>query len=214
MKQKLLAAVAAVAVMGAGSAAAQSSFNGGYAGLKLGYGSANYDVDYAQSNTSLTYEGLGSEGFTGGVLAGYGRVFGQNESLYLGGEVDLSLSNITSEASASDGTNSASFELTERYSGFGTVRAGFIPMDNWMVFGRTGVGFTNTELDVTYNNASASEDETELTYLVGAGIEGFVTDNVSLRLDYSYRIQDDQESAYTEVSPTTSVAEVAVSYHF
>jgi opacity protein-like surface antigen len=215
MTRTLLGVTALVASLAATPALAENGFDGPYGGLKVGYGFGQADVEYTEPGYSATYEGLGSEGPAIGLLAGYGRTFGQDGALYLGGELDAVASDISTEVTESDGDRA---ELSEQYSGIAAIRGGFLPAENWMIYGRLGAGYTQYELEATSGGASGSSDETQATYLAGVGVEGFVTDNVSLRLDWSYRVQDDEEvdvgNSTTTVEPTSGLAEIAVSYHF
>ena len=211
----IASAVAIAIALGASSALAGDGFNGPYGGLKLGYGFGQYSGDYTTPSGSTTLDGIGSRGPSVGALAGYGRTFGQKNDVYLGGELDVTMSSITADTSTSGGSTA---EITEQHSGIAAARAGFLPHENWLLFGRLGVGATQHEVELAGSGMSQTHDERQMTYLAGVGVEGMVAENVSLRMDWSYRFQEEETFFFGNdtltVEPATGIAEIAVTYHF
>ena len=55
-------------------------------------------------------------------------------------------------------------------------------MNPVLVYGTAGVAATNLEV----SNGAGSDDNTMVGYTVGAGVETFLTENVTARVEYRY----------------------------
>jgi outer membrane immunogenic protein len=66
---------------------------------------------------------------------------------------------------------------------FGSLRgrAGY-SFNPFMVYATGGVAAA----DIEYTEAGVSDSNTQLGYTVGGGVEGFITDNVTARVEYRY----------------------------
>ena len=55
-----------------------------------------------------------------------------------------------------------------------------------MIYGTGGVSFAGYEQNASDGFESFGEDETLVGYVVGVGIEGFVTENITARVEYLF----------------------------
>lgn len=193
--------------MGASPAAAQwvygEGFDHQYLGVHAGYGFANFDVDAPPFGR---LDGAGFEGVAGGAVVGFGRTYGQ---LYTGLEVEGTFTDIDNKIA--DGTQSLETDID--WIASPAVRVGFLPSDKWMVFGRAGPAWAHFESDFREPGLRVSDDTTELGFLVGGGIEGFVTQNISIRADYSfYRFTETVLDV--DVDANIGIGRIGISYNF
>ncbi len=107
----------------------------------------------------------------GGVYGGYNMQSGQ---LVYGGEADLSYS----------GVDNNSHGFTAKQGANGSIRARVgVDLNPVLVYGTGGIAASNVEVET---NAGAKDDATLLGWTAGAGVEAFVTDNVTARVEYRY----------------------------
>ena len=131
---------------------------GGYAGVYGGYKWG--ETDYTSDN----------DGWNGGVYGGYNW---QADNFVYGIEGDVGYS-------GADGSNAT---YASEQGAEGSLRARFgYDMNPFLVYGTAGVAATNLEL----SNGAGSDDNTMIGYTVGAGVETFLTENVTARLEYRY----------------------------
>lgn len=135
-------------------------WTGPSAGVFLGYNWGNFD----------TIPDDGADDLAGGAYAGYDW---QVNNFVVGVEGDVGYSAQEGESPARDG------ELGV----FGSVRAraGYA-FNPFMIYATGGVAAGEVE----YSDATGSDSNTQVGYTVGGGVEGFVTDNVTARLEYRY----------------------------
>lgn len=116
---------------------------------------------------------------TGGDLSGYalGAQVGYNyqmvSGLTFGAETDLTFTGM-------DGATAGGV-FTADYIGTLRARIGYA-FDRVLIYGTGGLAYSGGELRF----AGLSNDQTHYGYALGFGIEGMVTSNVSLRLEYLY----------------------------
>lgn len=206
---KLVISAAVVAFGFPAAANAQAhDWSGWYAGVNAGEGQeADFDlgavleIDPATDffpaplaggdfPTNRTFSG---DGFVGGVQAGYNV---QNGPFVLGGEVDLQKSDIGSTISIANAPGGAvnnpdgftDLDFGVDYFATARARAGYA-FDRLLVYGTGGVAHGKVEFDRNYRvgagevRDSASANRTGWIY--GAGAEFALTDNLSLRGEYS-----------------------------
>lgn len=137
-----------------------------WAGAYVG-GTVNYDWGRFDSST----EGRNAKGLGGGLYGGYNMQDGQ---IVYGGEADIQLGHEKGSAGAG---------ITGKQGVNGSIRArvGY-DAGPAMVYGTAGLAISNTKL----SDATTKDERTALGYTVGAGVETFVTDNVTARVEYRY----------------------------
>jgi outer membrane immunogenic protein len=182
-------------------------WSGFYAGVNGGFGSGTADW------SGTYYDGSGNElgtetgsfdmsGWMAGAQAGANMQMG---NFVLGVEGDVDWTNISGEGDAIDPSNadpsvpSASLDWLASIRG----RAG-IAMDSVLLYGTAGLawgagsmGITN--LDGAGDNATA--DITASGWTAGIGAEMAVSDNMSIRGEYTYTSLTMDEATFTGVPP-------------
>ncbi|KQW30970.1 hypothetical protein ASE36_01345 [Rhizobium sp. Root274] len=144
---------------------------GNWAGAYLG-GAATYEFGkFTGSNDGRDANGLG-----GTVYGGYNM---QSGSIVYGAEADLSYAGEDGSAGSTGG--GASLKGTQGVNGSVRGRVGY-DLNPFMVYGTAGVAVGNHEL----KGAGDSDEKLAAGYTVGAGVETFVTDNITARVEYRY----------------------------
>lgn len=136
---------------GAGPAA---SWNGGYVGGQAGYGWGDH----------------GSNGAVGGIYGGYNAAVAPN--VVLGGEADINLSG--QEHSSVEG--GALVKRQSNWNGSLRARVG-VTFDKAMPYATAGIALA----DDTVKANGANDTTTKLGYVVGAGVEGKISDQISIK---------------------------------
>ena len=111
-----------------------------------------------------------AHGFGGGVYGGYNMQSGQ---MVYGGEADLNYSGVDKPANG--------FKAKQGANGSIRGRVG-VDLNPVLVYGTAGIAASNVKV----NNGGAKDDATMLGWTAGAGVEAFVTDNVTARVEYRY----------------------------
>ncbi len=112
-----------------------------------------------------------ANGLGGGVYGGYNMQSGQ---LVYGAEADLNYSGVDN--------NSHGFTAKQGANGSIRGRVG-VDLNPVLVYGTGGLAASNVEVET---NAGAKDDATLLGWTAGAGVEAFVTNNVTARVEYRY----------------------------
>ncbi|WLR93835.1 outer membrane protein [Shinella zoogloeoides] len=133
---------------------------GGYAGGTASWQRGKFN---AQGNNN-------ANGFGGGVYGGYNMQSGQ---MVYGGEADLNYS----------GIDSSNAGLTAKQGVNGSIRGRVgIDLNPVLVYGTAGVAGTSAEM----KNAVGKDDRNLVGWTAGAGVEAFVTNNITARVEYRY----------------------------
>lgn len=194
------------------------TWTGFYLGLNAGYGfsgknRASYTGDAAYlaqgPNAPQSYS-LKRSGFLGGAQIGYNI---QSGSLVYGVEADANFaggSNKTATVIATNATGAAKHQL----GAFGTLRAraGFLLTDRWLAYGTGGLMVGQTKFSNTLTGTAGallggiwtgSNDKTKAGYVVGAGTEYALTNNITAKLEYMYY---DLGKSSVRVAPANAAA--------
>lgn len=231
---KLLTAAGVVALLSASAQAADLpvappeaapafvptyDWSGLYVGVHAGYGwgetGDRLKVKDCWSDPCLTDTAdLGesdADGFVAGGQVGYNYQVG---SFVFGAEADLSWSGMDSSVGFLDGAGEA-FELTNEINWLGTVRgrAG-VAIDRFLVYATAGVAFADVETEITDEfGGSLSNSDTRIGWTVGAGVEAFITPNLTARLEYLYVDLGDDELDLAHEGPVTLTSETDFNAH-
>jgi outer membrane immunogenic protein len=206
MFKKALFATAGVLLCGqvahaADAVPAVSDWTGVYIGVNGGYGGGTFDypmnikVDYpvVTADAELDYDfgaDLTASGFFGGLQAGYNW---QMDSVVLGIEGDISLSNVKGEIELYSDTADASVSAKSEVDWFGTarVRAGYTATSDLLVYltGGFAWGSVTSSYDGdlgSFGQISDSSTNSHMGWTIGGGFEYAVTEHVSLKTEYLY----------------------------
>lgn len=193
MKRYLFAAAAAAALTLGASAQASSQFTGPYAGAHGGYVFGDSNIKDGVSHSDMS-----ARGFEGGVYAGYGHTF---DRFYVGGEVEHNWS--SAEGKARAGASQAKMHHVR--DGAVTARVGYLLEEDLLVYGKGGYKHALFEVN--------KENDFRHGYTGGAGVEKFLTENVSVRGEYI--LSHFPDKSHDGISKTTeSAVKVGLSYNF
>lgn len=134
------------------------NWTGFYAGVHAGWGWGD------ANNGSL-------DGYALGLQAGYN--YQLVSGLTFGVETDITITGIDGLA--------AGGVFTADYVGTLRARIGYA-FDRVLIYGTGGLAYAGGDLNV----AGLSNDQSHYGYAIGFGIEGMITSNVSVRLEYLY----------------------------
>jgi outer membrane immunogenic protein len=241
--KRLILGVAAALLLSAGQAAADGlpskgvvkaaapiagpNWNGFYVGVGVGAGamvlkdvqSAYYThEDYTQS---ATFDGIGGDGIFGTVTVGYDRVI--RPGWVAGVFADYDFSNITHSERFSEG---GGFSIDHDNAFSIGARLGVLANASTLLYA-TG-GYTQAKFGFgDYFDRSESgtfaSDKTFHGYFVGAGVETFLRDNWTLKLEYRFS-QFDKETVFAldticeqdreTLEPSMHTARLVLSYKF
>jgi outer membrane immunogenic protein len=163
------------------------SWTGFYIGGHVGYGWGNNDftdnTGYFGAGAGATY-GNDTDGFLGGVQAGFDYQFAPNWVLGIEGQVSWSNVDGTTSYPAVGGTFTNEMNWLSSVTG----RLGFTAGSNWLIYGKGGVAwadFDHTINDTTFLAASTASD-TKIGWTAGAGIEYAFAPGWSAKVEYQY----------------------------
>ncbi|MBA4788928.1 MAG: outer membrane protein [Pseudomonadota bacterium] len=235
MLKRALAGVSALALLGGAASAADLatkypvkapvvvpvfSWTGFYIGANVGWAWQNNDLSVSPSfGIPATNINVGSSnGFTGGLQAGYNWQFANN--VVLGLEADINWTDLGSNGVVvvSPGFGVASGLATGSMDYLGTIRARLgYAFDRVLPYITGGVAYGKTDFGNIYG---LSTSETNWGWTIGAGVEYAFTNNITAKLEYLY--VDLNGSNYTipstlgsvEADTNTSLLKVGVNYKF
>lgn len=185
----LLAAVgaASLAVAGAVSAAdlpyrnepyaapgrVSGAWQGFYAGAHAGYTMGSYTGTL--SNGTTTNVDISGNSLSGGLFGGYTHQL--NPNWVVGGEADITWMN------TKDGRTYASnvYNGGSTWGGSLRGRVGYV-WDQFLIYGTGGLALGNVEFKGPGGNTS----NTKFGYVLGAGVEGKITEQLFARAEYLY----------------------------
>jgi len=206
MRNTLILSAFAAAMAGSFLAAAPASadpFDGFYVGAEAGYSSSSFESRIAPDVT------LGGDGFNGGLVAGYGKLF---DNIYLGGELGGYLSN----SSISGSVAGASYEASIRDQIDVSVMPGYLISPETLVYARLGYAYGRMDGKVDTGAGAANAKWNSDGWVLGAGVWLALTDTVGLRADYSRTMFGKATIPGTgqDVSVTDNSVRVGLTYSF
>jgi len=193
-----------------------SKWEGFYAGLTAGGLWQSTSASIGLNNTGGALSGTGN-GWAGGAEAGYNFLAGP---VLLGGEIDFQGSTLTSNINGGAGASTINAVATTPWFSTIRLRAGY-PVGSVMPYVTGGVVWGNEKLqgNDSANGGAFSASNTFWTYAVGAGMEGYIADRWTAKLEYLYI---GTPNTPLSAPATTSIDEraignllrVGVNYHF
>ncbi|MBV8393782.1 MAG: porin family protein [Alphaproteobacteria bacterium] len=210
------APLAANAQSSASSAQNNARWSGFYGGINLGGMWENTKAGIGMNNTGGGFNGSGS-GFLGGVQGGYNWLLGP---VVLGGEVDFQGSTLTSGFSGGAGPSQLNGQGSMPWFSTFRARAGY-PVGSVMPYVTGGAvwGQQNLSGYDSANGGAFSASNNYWTWTVGGGVEGFLSDRWSAKLEYLYIGTPStplSAPATTSINETqnNNVLRVGLNYHF
>jgi outer membrane immunogenic protein len=174
------------------------NWKGVYAGVQAGYGWFKGEDNLGTPSSTLK-SGLG------GVYAGYNHLLGQ---FLLGVEAEANFMNFSS-------TTSAGFKTNIDWMIAGRMRAGYT-FDRFLAYATTGV--SASELTFKSDARGTKDSNVHTGFLLGAGLEGLITEQVSLRLEYQHHWFANQTynlgGSDFKVDGDLDIIRAGISYHF
>ena len=206
------------------------SWTGAYVGLNLGYAFGRDDDVGLFDDLNGGYQGdvgtLNPDGVFGGFQVGYNQQFGR---FVAGVEADWQLSSQEDDLEFDDfvGDNGVLYSgsANNDQDWFGTLRgrAG-VAFDRVFLYGTGGLAFANREysleVDTGGRGADIDADESvDFGYVLGAGAEFALTDNLSAKAEYQFIDIEDEDFAEegdfgTDPSVSFHTVRVGVNYRF
>lgn len=178
--KRIVSSVAAVVLAAAlGSAASAEPFNGPFVGVQAGWNKD--DLGTPSTRIGDLSVDRSSDSFSGGGFAGYD--FKLSPRFVIGAEAGVQFG---ADDSIVRDTGAARVSVDPKRSLDFTGRAGYLLTDNTLLYARGG--YTNARVRTSIDDAAGfrSVSENRDGWLVGAGVERAISDNVSARLEYRY----------------------------
>jgi outer membrane immunogenic protein len=211
MKKLLLSATALVALTATASAADLPSrrapapvvavaplftWTGFYVGAQAGYAWGEDETRVLENGIDTTADYIvggsdfDTDGFVGGVHAGYNVQFG---SFVVGVEGDIEAAGIEGDRTFADAPQlGATFTSSSEITFQGSLRARLgVAFDRVLVYGTAGLAFANFENTYTttipgFGSEISKFDDVQWGWTLGAGVEYAITNNLTARLEYRY----------------------------
>lgn len=132
------------------------------------YGGVALQHDWGRFGGQKDYD---ATALGGSVYGGYNL---QSGSVVYGGEADLGYN-------GEDGPVAPGVKGKQGVNGSVRARVGY-DLNPVLLYGTAGLAASNNKV----KSAAGSDDKAALGYTVGAGVEGFVTDKITARVEYRY----------------------------
>mgnify|MGYP000598523633 CR=1 FL=1 len=153
-----------------------SAWAGPYVGANIGYAWGDVDFSSVVGTGSMSPDTV-----IGGVQAGYNWQFGNN--IIVGAEIGASLLDGNDSTTDALGIESKS---DSKWGASARLRVGYA-VDDWMVYASGGGAMTDAKGTSIVAPGFADTDRKKLTgWVLGAGMEKMMSQNISMRLDYSH----------------------------
>ena len=231
-------ALVAALLVGAGTAAAADlplkappaavgpsyAWSGFYVGAHAGYafGSDKYDFDpvFATITGLSGVDLFGSQGFSGGFLAGYNVLFA--ERWLIGAEADWSWQGIKTEFAGDPNFVPLNIDTRQKWAASLRARLGYLVTPGTLVYGTAGWAWSKLDMNVDFIGFTASDSVAINGFQGGVGVETALTPNLHARLEYLQTFYDTAHFNDTisttigiaGVRPTVGLARLAAIYQF
>lgn len=197
-------------------------WSGAYVGAHVGYGWGVVDWTNEEFALDQSYD---IEGWLAGVQAGYNMNL---DGIVLGVEGDVAWSDISGVDFVDLGPG---IDVEGNIGWLGTIRGrvGFAA-DAFLIYGTGGVAFAGTNSSLSADGGDfdyGSDSATHVGWVVGAGVEAMVADNVSIKAEYLYHDFGSQDYTFegddsgdiggpieSSASFNVSTVKVGVNFHF
>lgn len=194
-------------------------WSGFYAGVVGGESHGVAALENSDSDSYFLYDGFGSAGWTGGLLAGANMRAA--ERLVIGAEVGLYGSSLDTYL-GSAGAPKEGFDAVNDSWVEGRLRAGYLASDTTMLYGFAGVSRIDSKIGLVSDGDFVVEGDTisRTAATAGVGIETWVGDNITFRGEYEYAMLEPFDlgingpDQISQLQQQQQTATVGVFYHF
>lgn len=194
------------------------SWTGMYVGAHAGYGWGEAENTLALKVGGDTLgeaelDAIDVDGAIAGGQIGYNYQIG---SFVIGAEADLSWSGIEGEVGVGDDDFGAS--LSHDINWIGTVRgrAG-VALDRFLVYATGGVAFadvdTTVDINTPFGDYSKTDSNTHVGWTAGAGVEAFITPNLTAKVEYLYVDLGEEENVLAEFGRAAITTDTDLTAH-
>jgi len=162
---------------------AANDWTGFYLGVFGGLGASSHDFGIVTPGPTADITVTGNGGF-GGIQGGHNFDLG---GAVLGVSADLALANIGASVNVTGiGPGTINANSTIDYIGTVQGRVG-LPMDNLLIYAHGGYAYAHEKQSVTgLGGTGLNFDQGHNGYVIGAGIDYAINQNLSLETEYSY----------------------------
>lgn len=193
-------------------AAQPRDWTGFYLGGFVGGGAVVNDINLLNV---VNFNGVGGEGILGGGMVGYN--YQVNEGVVVGIEGRVGYENLETTASAN--LDLGSFNLTAQPGLAASVsaRLGWLATPDTMLYLIGGYSYSDYDVKISFNGDSESFSEDYHGFHVGAGVETWLTDSLTGRVEYRYTQYGSEDwgtQGAIKVEPSTHTGMVGVAWHF
>jgi len=199
----------------------ETNFGGFYVGAEIAHSIANNQIGLSELDDSITVDGWGADGISGGMFVGYDHLL--DNGFLIGGQIGGHWSDITSSISYYEPNVIARGQLKTDWLATASARAGYLVNPETLVFSSIGLtvahGVGSYYVDDGGGVLSDSDEEFFYGVALGSlGVETVLGGNLRGRFEYvaSYLTQqsftfDDLE---LDVTPIIGTAKVSLVYGF
>ena len=193
------------------------NWSGAYIGGQVGHGWGNSGYSATSQGSRVGLNGISSNGFLGGIYAGYNFDTGTN--LILGVDGDFMGSSIKRSGSVGD-EEPTGFKTQLQWSGATSARVGYA-LDRFLPYIAGGAAFGSVKDSAHFlGEKIVSQSKTQTGWTIGGGADYALTDDVIMRLEYRYtdfgkrnlNVNDPSVNASSKL--TTNDVRIGVAYKF
>ena len=159
--------------------ASAADFDGPFVGAQVGWQSEKLEDTDSSFGVVPVDDTINS--VTGGIYGGYDKRVAERVVIGVEGGLDFA-----SDDEAQISAAGTTISVDPKYSFDLTARAGFLATPETLVYARGGYTNARVRTTVTSTLGSQSDSDNQDGWLLGAGIERQIRQNVSARLEYRY----------------------------
>jgi outer membrane immunogenic protein len=188
------------------------SWTGPYVGVFVGAGGIVNDIEIPGAGPG-NFNGVGGEGFFGGVMLGYN--FQVSNNFVIGIEGEVAATDLTTELNIPGAPIflDAQPEWTAAVSG----RLGWLTSPNTMLYLIGGYSYADYNVDIATGGGGASFSQDYHGFHVGTGIETHISNNLTARVEYRYTHYGGEDwgtAGVLDVEPSSHTGRIALAYNF
>lgn len=196
-----------VGVAQVGLAVAQG-WNGGYLSFGVGAGTSHFETKAPGAGTVI--DDIGGEGVLAEIGGGADTMLG--DYLLVGVQANLRFSGIETSLNTAGGGDA---ELKPDLGADLLGRAGFFVNPRTLVYALGGLSLQRFDVD---SNIGGDGSETQLGYVLGAGVETAVSRSMTLRTEYRFHRFNDEKvgigGTQVTIDPSTHTFFIGMTYRF